>query len=103
MFLQSRHRFIYKQINSPIVQFDQFVGFFRLALGFYAQRLRIKRQNVFELIGGTLDEKRGGVHCILERRPARWMLACCFSKKKKTVVVVVLVLLVCVSSESFER
>lgn len=51
-----------RRTNSPVVQLDELVGFFRLAVGFQAQRLRVQREYVFELVGGALDEKRSRIH-----------------------------------------
>lgn len=49
-------------LYSPIVEFDQIFGFFRLAHSLQAQRLRVQREYVLELVGSAFDEERGRVH-----------------------------------------
>lgn len=50
--------------HSPVVELDEVFRLFRLGLGFDAQRLRVQREYVLELIGSALDEKRSCVHVI---------------------------------------
>lgn len=49
-------------LYSPIVELDQIFGLFHLALSLQAQRLRVQREYVLELVGRPFDEERGRVH-----------------------------------------
>lgn len=44
-------------VHSPVVEFDQFLGLFGLAVGLEPEGLRIKLQNMVELTRGALREE----------------------------------------------
>lgn len=47
--------------HSPIVQFDQLLRLFGLALGFETKRLRVENEHLLELCARPVEEERGRV------------------------------------------